>query len=599
MTITRPTADIAQIQATGYLGDAVYLDHLVVGSGGGEPSVITDASGHYTFDVPAGTYTVREVMQTGWTQTYPGGNGAATVVVAAGQTATQDFGNHIPPGRIAGDKWNDLDGDGVRDAGEPTLPGWTIYLDTDNDGQLDPGEPSQVTDASGHYLFDNLPPATYHVREVAQTGWTQSYPGGTLYFSADNNSSGLYSLNTTTGAATHIGISGVNGSTVGLVPSGTPGVLYGSKWSTLLRINTDGSGAVDLGGVGNEGLAFDPTTGTLYGELNGQFRTINTANGSIVQTLPVPGADVEGLDYGKGYVYGLVCVGSGAGTPGQLLRYSIAGGTWSLVGNTGLGSITNAGLAYDPGQDVLYAKVVTNTNLYAINPNTAATTLIGNTGLTPGGGLAFSGTGGNGAHTVVLAPGQTVTGKDFGNHAMPGSIAGDKWNDRDGDGVRDAGEPTLPGWTIYLDTDGNGQLTPGEPTQVTDASGHYVFTSLSPGTYTVREVLQAGWTQTYPGGDGAHTVVLAIGQAVTGKDFGNNDSTPPAAPSVPVVDAVTDGGVVGDNITNYNRPQFDGTAEAGSTVTISTPAARGSRGTWPWEAASPRAASTTSRSPRP
>ena len=44
--------------------------------------------------------------------------------------------------------------------------------------------------------------------------------------------------------------------------------------------------------------------------------------------------------------------------------------------------------------------------------------------------------------------------------------------------------------------------------------------------------------------------------------------SPPPAPSTPVLDPSTDGGVVGDNITNFNEPKFTGTAEAGSTVKI-------------------------------
>ena len=32
--------------------------------------------------------------------------------------------------------------------GEPTMAGWTVYLDIDTDGTLDAGEPSQVTDAA-------------------------------------------------------------------------------------------------------------------------------------------------------------------------------------------------------------------------------------------------------------------------------------------------------------------------------------------------------------------------------------------------------------------------------------------------------------------
>jgi formylglycine-generating enzyme required for sulfatase activity len=61
---------------------------------------------------------------------------------------------------------------------EPTLSGWTIYLDDNNNGVLDPGEPSTVTDANGNYEFDNLQPGTYTVHEVQQPGWEQTFPAG-------------------------------------------------------------------------------------------------------------------------------------------------------------------------------------------------------------------------------------------------------------------------------------------------------------------------------------------------------------------------------------------------------------------------------------
>ena len=46
------------------------------------------------------------------------------------------------------------------------------------------------------------------------------------------------------------------------------------------------------------------------------------------------------------------------------------------------------------------------------------------------------------------------------------------------------------------------------------------------------------------------------------------DTTPPAAPSVPVLDPSTDSGVRGDSVTRFTNPKCTGTAEAGATVTI-------------------------------
>lgn len=207
-----------------------------------------------------------------------------------------------------------------------------------------------------------------------------------LFFSEDSNSTGLYQLDTTTGAATNLGDSGVTGSTVGLSPSGTPGVLFGTQFSVLLEIQADGSGATAIGGDGQEGLAFDASTGTLYGAINGQFRTIDPATGVNSATLAAPGADVEGIAFGNGGVYGLPRFGT------DLLFYDPGTDTWTTIGSTGI-TWDLAGLAYDPGTDTLYAKGSQDSNLYSIDPATGAATLIGDTGIANGGGLAFLGAG--------------------------------------------------------------------------------------------------------------------------------------------------------------------------------------------------------------
>ena len=80
-----------------------------------------------------------------------------------------------------------------------------------------------------------------------------------------------------------------------------------------------------------------------------------------------------------------------------------------------------------------------------------------------------------------------------------GQIRGVKFDDVDGDSVRDAAEPGLSGWTIYLDENQNGQFDAGEPFRITDEQGGYEFAGLSPGnTYTVAEVAQDGRERTYP-----------------------------------------------------------------------------------------------------
>src|SRR5262245_60342393 len=80
------------------------------------------------------------------------------------------------PAVLAGSAWQDLNGDGLRDAGEPARPGITVYLDLNRNSRLDADEPSQITDAAGEYSFTDLAPGTYRVAEAARTGWGSTYP---------------------------------------------------------------------------------------------------------------------------------------------------------------------------------------------------------------------------------------------------------------------------------------------------------------------------------------------------------------------------------------------------------------------------------------
>lgn len=63
---------------------------------------------------------------------------------------------------------------------EPTLAGWTIYLDQNQNGRLDDSERFTVTDANGNYEFTDLPAGNYYVAEVQQSGWTQTFPSQSI-----------------------------------------------------------------------------------------------------------------------------------------------------------------------------------------------------------------------------------------------------------------------------------------------------------------------------------------------------------------------------------------------------------------------------------
>jgi hypothetical protein len=65
--------------------------------------------------------------------------------------------------------WDDRDGDGEWDEGEPPLPGVlvTLYDSEDNSWTLE-------TDAQGRALFEGLPPGEYVVRTPDLPGWRRT-----------------------------------------------------------------------------------------------------------------------------------------------------------------------------------------------------------------------------------------------------------------------------------------------------------------------------------------------------------------------------------------------------------------------------------------
>ncbi|MFA6390984.1 MAG: SdrD B-like domain-containing protein, partial [Patescibacteria group bacterium] len=123
-------------------------------------------------------------------------------------------------------------------------------------------------------------------------------------------------------------------------------------------------------------------------------------------------------------------------------------------------------------------------------------------------------------NTTDLSQNVTLTANQnekiyFGNFQCA-TISGTKWEDLNGNGVKDSGEPTLPDWTINL----GGQKT---NSTTTNADGNYSFKVCNGGSYTISEDFpNTDWYQTYPGGTSPnHQVTVTSGGSYTGKDFGN------------------------------------------------------------------------------
>ncbi|WP_210249440.1 SpaA isopeptide-forming pilin-related protein, partial [Bradyrhizobium stylosanthis] len=156
----------------------------------GELSTTTDANGSYTFTgLDAGTYDIREVVQSGWTQLGTNPN-PSTVTVTIDGSASVDFYN-FQNFSISGSKFEDLTGDGksADDKAWSYAP-VTIYIEDDGVAGLTAGDHRfTTTDASGNWKISGLTLADVgkKIYEVVPGGSEQT---GTLVQTVDNPGGG-------------------------------------------------------------------------------------------------------------------------------------------------------------------------------------------------------------------------------------------------------------------------------------------------------------------------------------------------------------------------------------------------------------------------
>lgn len=130
-----------------------------------------------------------------------------------------------------------------------------------------------------------------------------------------------------------------------------------------------------------------------------------------------------------------------------------------------------------------------------------------------------------------------------------GMVSGVKFEDLDGDGVRDAGEPGLDNFTIYADANGNDQLDAGEISTTTAGDGSYVLHLPGGQQHTIREVQRSGFAQTLPADE--YVVDLEVGGEVIDRDFGNTQLV--SVTSIDLVAASDSGSSDSDDLTNFNN----------------------------------------------
>ena len=280
----------------------------------------TDAEGYYEFaGLSAGTYQVAEVCPAGWMQTFPPtsgpcGSGIHEFTVGSGFIETENNFGNFQLGTKAGIKWDDLDGDGVMDSGEPPISGWTITLWKETgkaaglqvDGATLDTAKAVTTDAAGKYVFGSLSAGTYYVVEACPAGWIQTFPNTdkdmatcdyytitvTSGFSDLNNDFGNFKLGTKSGykwndvtpnGVWDTGEPGINGVTIQLWAD-----LDGS--GTVTTVDTVAATAVTAKGGPRATDGYYAFTGLKAGK----YVVAEVCQAGWVQSAPAPVGGVCG-----------------------------------------------------------------------------------------------------------------------------------------------------------------------------------------------------------------------------------------------------------------------------------------------------------------
>jgi serine-aspartate repeat-containing protein C/D/E len=504
---------IRQADEPGLGGWTVYLDlHNSGMLEPDDPTAVTSPMGGYVFNgLDPGTYIVREVRNDGWIQTAPdSGSYTVTIVDSSTIVTDQDFGNTlINPSSISGVLFHDLHASGIPEPGDPPLAGWTVFLDANNTGVFVPGDRFAITGADGSYTIAGLEPGTYIVREVLMNGWVQSAPSAPPFYTvtlgagetAPDITFGDYHPVTLSGQVFH----DLNGN--GIKDPGEPGL---AGWTVF----------VDATGTG----VFDPSDPHAVTDAQGNYSIPNVKPGTVVlgevvqpnwvSTTPESGfytldvlsdANQTGLDFGNesGTIAGQVF----QDTTGNGIKGTSAGlANWRVYLD-----LHNSGV-FDPSDPNTLTDAQGNYIFGGLAAGTYTVREVVQTGwvqTTPAAGY----------FTVTIdGPSTTVTGRDFGDFKLV-TISGTKYNDVNGSGRRDAGDPGLAGWIIYDDLNNSGTFLPGDPFAVSGPGGSYSLTAVGPGTHHIREFLFPGWIQGAPA-DG-YTITTASGQNISGRDFGD------------------------------------------------------------------------------
>ena len=507
----------------------------------------TDANGHYHFSgLPVDgnqtndyRVTLSNLPPQYTTETYgpTGVTTPGTATFTLGPTQDREdinFGYRGNASDGLGDfVWDDTNGNGIQNSGEPGVDGISVQLyDSTGTNLL----ATTTTANGGQYQFIGLTPGTYQVKfgNVAN--------GTTYAFTAPNQGSDP-TLDSNANPAT--GFSGPALVTAGSFNATVDAGLYRPlNIGSLVWYDVNGNGIQDSGEPGISGATVtltyagpdgvfgtgDDTTATTTTGADGSYLFANQAPGNYrvtVSNLPAgltaPTYDLDGV--GTPNTTALTAVSGsdrldanfgyqGTGSAGSLVWYDVNGNGTQQMGEPGLGGV-RADLVYlgltgqSPAVDVGVATTNSSGNyLFSDLPQGFFQATVDPTSLPlnvnqPTFDLDGTGTP-NTATFDLTAPTPARSDVNFG-YTGGGTVGSRVWDDVNGNGIQDAGEPGIPGVRVMLVGAGqDGVFGTADDavfaSQTTDANGNYLFTNVGSGLYKVSvdpSTLPAGFQETF------------------------------------------------------------------------------------------------------
>jgi protocatechuate 3,4-dioxygenase beta subunit len=455
-----------RLPASDFTGTAALVGFTSSTGTNGSPTGAFEGSA--TPDPDTGTDSDDNGLVTGTLGTTSGLVETKTLSLAT-STTTVDLGmfRKLSLGNVV---FNDLNNNGTQDANEPGIGNVSVrLLNADASFAL---VATTTTNAQGQYLFTNLVPGNYAV-DLADTNFRA---GGVLFgFQSSTGASNAFepAPATATDKQDHGTATGPLGSG-GSVQSRT--IALSATGPTGENPNTDPNTpdaqndlTVDFGLFQQ-----NPETASIAGRVFLDFNNNGSANG--------PDSEISGvtLSLSGGGLSAPITVRSDA--QGDFTFNNLAAGTYTLIETQPTSPANQTG---------------------KVTAGSAGGTVAAITNTIAG---------------ITLTAGKEATGYDFAEVPLV-STGGSVFEDSNGNGIKDTGEPGIAGATLTLTGTSiiDGTITP--KTATTGSDGTYTFASLTPGTYTIAETQPTGFT------DGKDANGTPAAKTVTNDKFAGIDLT--------------------------------------------------------------------------